>query len=270
VLPQGSAAPKSGMGPYRVAGHGLQLFLSLAHRYGPAARCHRHPLPGELYVGKAIDDSSRATLADFGNSDRNPHPLNNRLQRGLADFDIRHSFNADVGWRVPSPQRGWAKHVGGGWEIHGLMQLQTGFPFNPRVGFDRAQLQSGFGDLNQRPSPAASVPGEVILGDPKLHFDPTAFVLPEAGFYGDLGRNTLSGPGLFALNLAVHKSLWRSERHDVRLRVEAFNVTNHPNFNIPSGLNLFSSSGRRVGSAGRITSTSTMSRQLQMAVRWSS
>ena len=50
---------------------------------------------------KAIDNSSSATLADFGNSDRNPHPLNLRNQRGPADFDIRHSFSADAGWQAP-------------------------------------------------------------------------------------------------------------------------------------------------------------------------
>jgi hypothetical protein len=148
------------------------------------------------------------------------------------------------------------------------MQAQTGFPFNPRVGFDRARMRSGFGDLDQRPSLASATP-PVILGDPARYYDPMSFVLPAAGFLGDLGRNTLTGPGLFTLNLGLHKSLWRSERHDVRFRIEAFNATNHPNFDVPSELRLFTSSGGRVGSTGRITTTSTSARQIQLALRWS-
>jgi hypothetical protein len=50
--------------------------------------------------------------------------------------------------------------------------------------------------------------------------------------------------------------------------VEAFNLANHPNFQIPSGLALFTSSLDRVGSAGQITDTTTTSRQIQLALKW--
>jgi hypothetical protein len=108
----------------------------------------------------------------------------------------------------------------------------------------------------------------IVLGDPARYFEATAFELPEAGFQGDLGRNVLTGPGLFVINLGLHKTVWRTERQEVRFRVEMFNLTNRPNFDIPASLNLFSSSGRRVGSAGQITSTSTTARQIQLALRW--
>jgi hypothetical protein len=108
----------------------------------------------------------------------------------------------------------------------------------------------------------------LILGDPQRWFDPMAFGLQPAGFYGNLGRNTLAGPGLNLVNAALHKVLWRSERHSLRMRFEFFNLANHPNFQVPSDLALFNSSGGRVGSAGRITETSTTSRQVQIAARW--
>ncbi|MGD0015346.1 MAG: carboxypeptidase-like regulatory domain-containing protein [Bryobacteraceae bacterium] len=66
----------------------------------------------------------------------------------------------------------------------------------------------------------------------------------------------------------LHKVLWSTERQSVRLRVEAFNVVNHPSFQIPSALTLFTSSLNRVGSAGQITTTTTTSRQIQLALRW--
>jgi hypothetical protein len=106
------------------------------------------------------------------------------------------------------------------------------------------------------------------LGGPERYFDPSAFALPPPGFYGNLGRGALTGPGLVALDLAIHKVLWQCEGKDLRLRLEFFNVLNHPNFQIPSGLRLFNSGLQRLGSAGRITATSVVSRQIQIAVKW--
>ena len=107
----------------------------------------------------------------------------------------------------------------------------------------------------------------MILGDPARWFNPDAFSLQAAGTYGNLGRNTLAGPGLVDMDLAVHKTLWARERSRITLRVEMFNAANHPNFQIPSGVSLFGSTGARVGSAGQITQTTTTSRQLQLALR---
>ena len=70
------------------------------------------------------------------------------------------------------------------------------------------------------------------------------------------------------LDVALHKAIWKNERHDLRLRFEFFNLTNHPNFQVPSGLSLFNSQGNRLGTAGRITATSTTSRQIQVAAKW--
>ena len=83
-----------------------------------------------------------------------------------------------------------------------------------------------------------------------------------------LGRGTLIGPGLVTLDLAVHKQFRVSERQSLRFRAEMFNLTNRPNFQIPSSQELFREGGGRVGSAGRITQTTTGSRQVQLALRW--
>jgi hypothetical protein len=150
-----------------------------------------------------------------------------------------------------------------------VLQVQAGPPFNPTVGFDRARLGGGGPtDLSQRPMYAGAEGANVILGDPQRWFDPSFFELPPEGMYGNLGRNVLSAPGLAAMDLALHKTLWKTERQSVRLRVEAFNLTNHPNFQMPSSLGLFTSSLGRVGSAGRITETTTTSRQIQLALKW--
>ena len=178
-------------------------------------------------------------------------------------------FAASVSWSIWDGEGSPLRPVLGGWELHSMVQALAGTPFAPRVGFDRARLRPGFGDVGQRPDLAAgrSAP-DIVLGDPARYFDAGAFALPAAGYLGNLGRGTLRGPGVFTCDFALHKDLFLTERQRLELRAEAFNLTNRPNFQVPSGRALFTQSGGRIGSAGRITSTSTPSRQVQLAVRW--
>ena len=218
---------------------------------------------------KSLDNTSNIVNKDYLNSDGIPTMFNYCLNRGRSDFDLRHAFGGNFSWALPQVRGAIAGAVLGGWELHGLVQAQTGPPFNPTVGFDRARLTGGgSNDPGERPGYVAAPGAKVILGDPQRWFDPNAFALPAAGMYGNLGRNVLGGPGLMNLDLALHKILWKTERQSVRLRVEAFNLANHPNFQIPSGLALFTSSLDRVGSAGQITDTTTTSRQIQLALKW--
>jgi hypothetical protein len=105
-----------------------------------------------------------------------------------------------------------------------------------------------------------------ILGKPGKYYDPSAFALPVPGFYGNLGRNTLIGPGLIALDLSANKNFRLREGPTLQFRTEVFNSLNHPNLSIPSQRTVFSSTGP-VGSAGLITSTRTSSRQLQFGLK---
>ncbi len=242
--------------------HGLTL--SLQSRFGD-----RFSLRGKYTWSRSIDEASNHTFNDFVASDQVPTLWNYRANRGLSDFDQDHVFAASFSWSIWDGGDSRLGRVLGGWEMHTLMQALAGTPFAPRVGFDRARLRPGFGDVGQRPDLVAGrSAGDIVLGDPARYFDATAFSLPEAGFLGNLGRGTLRGPGILAWDLALHKTLFRKERQSLQLRAEAFNVTNHPNFQVPSGRALFTAQGGRIGSAGRITETSTTSRQVQLALRW--
>jgi hypothetical protein len=112
-----------------------------------------------------------------------------------------------------------------------------------------------------------------ILGDPSRYFDPNAFALPAAGYYGNLARNTLIGPGLVKFDFSLNKRFQVTERAVLELRAEAFNLFNHPNFSIPSqravfsGVNATTGEPTRVSSAGLITTTQTSSRQLQLGLK---
>lgn len=218
--------------------------------------------------GKSIDDTSNTIYADFFNSDLVPMVFDYRQNRGRSDFDIEHVFSGSLLYDLPFAPSGVAGLLAGGWSVQGLAQAHSGHPFAPTVGFDDARLMASSGDLGQRPNQAVPITDAVILGDPQRYFDPLAFSLPEAGFYGDLGRGTLTGPGLMLIDLALQKVVWKSDQQRLRFRGEFFNVLNHPNFQIPSGLRLFNSQGQRLGTAGRITETSTSSRQVQLALRY--
>jgi hypothetical protein len=113
----------------------------------------------------------------------------------------------------------------------------------------------------------------VILGKPSQWFDPAAFIAPPSmgGFYGNLGRNTLTGPGLATWDFSVLKETPIRERVTVQFRAEIFNLLNRANFNTPilivftppTALNPTGLSG----TAGAITGTSTSSRQVQFGFR---
>ncbi len=217
---------------------------------------------------KSIDETSCSMATDFTNSDQLPTVFNYRQNRGPSDYDLRHVLNASLSYRLPAWRHNGAARVLGGWEIHALARALTGYPFAPTVGFDQARLQANRADLGQRPNFIGRPGDRLILGDPACYFDPLAFGLPEAGFLGNLGRGTLTGPGLRSIDAGLHKALWQTERHSLRLRLETFNLTNHPNFKPPSGLALFDSTLARLGTAGRISETSTTSRQVQLALKW--
>ncbi|MEP7362535.1 MAG: hypothetical protein ABI972_04710 [Acidobacteriota bacterium] len=220
---------------------------------------------------RTIDETSGDVFRDYTSMDFMPNMFNYRSNRGLSDYYVGQNFGFNWSWVVPTPGGPLPKMAFGGWELHGMFQAQTGSPFNPRTGYDRTRLQATgtTGDLGQRPDLAVTG-SNIILGGPDRYFDPNAFALPEAGYYGNLGRNILIGPGLVTVDGAIHKTFRLTERQSLQFRAEGFNLANHPNFQLPTAAySLFASTGLRIGSAGRITETTTTSRQLQMALRWS-
>jgi Carboxypeptidase regulatory-like domain len=213
---------------------------------------------------KSIDDDSITTHEDFYTSEKVPTVFDFRANRGRSDFDTPLAFAANFSYDVPSTPWRAANRFLGGWELRGLAQAQSGNPFNPTVGFDDARLE-GSSDSGQRPN---LVPGQpLITGNPAQYFNPLAFSLPPAGYYGNLGRNVLTGPGLVIASAALQRIFRRKESQILVLRAEVFNIANHPNFQIPSGTELFDSTGARLGTAGQITTTTTSSRQIQVSAR---
>jgi hypothetical protein len=211
-----------------------------------------------------IDDGS-VTVTQGGDNDLPQDPDSRKAERGLSNYDVRHYFVALWAWDLPAIP-GLPRWLGSGWQWNTVSTLSSGNPFSVVVGFDRARARFQAGTSPQRPDLVAGRSTGPILGGPDRYYDPAAFALPAAGFYGNLGRNTLIGPGLAMVDMSVNKQVRLTEGMTLQFRTEMFNAMNHPNFAIPSARTVFTSSGP-VGSAGRITSTLTSSRQLQLGVK---
>jgi hypothetical protein len=84
--------------------------------------------------------------------------------------------------------------------------------------------------------------------------------VPTAYNWGNSGRNILRGPDEINLDSSAEKKFPITERTNLLFRFEAFNMFNHPQFQIPAGV-------IAQGGVGSITSTSNTARQLQVALR---
>jgi hypothetical protein len=185
--------------------------------------------------------------------------------RGLTPFDLRHSFTTNVSYRLPFGRNGGAAAwLARDWNVGVLVRVRSGYPFSALTGIDRAGTLFG----TRYPDLAPGADKNPVLGGPERYFDPLAFVLQPRGVIGNLGRNTISGPGLATVDLQLSRHLsWGAPDRTLQLRIEVFNLFNRANFSLPSNALFLNQSGTRREDAGRITSTATAARQMQLGVR---
>ena len=233
-------------------------------------------IEGSYTWGKTIDTSSGSLVGDeYSNSISSPLWFAQNLNRGLADFNVAHNVEINYTWEFGTPK--WAHGVGGwtlsGWEIGGVFEASTGVPFTPGFGGDALGVNST--DPNIDVPNLVSAPGCNSLvnpGNPNHYIKTECFAVPNPiTLRGNLGRNTLIGPGLVNFDFSVLKNnhIKRiSDAFNVQFRAEFFNVVNHTNFSPPlDNRNIFDSAGSPIGNAGLITSTQTPSRQIQFALK---
>jgi hypothetical protein len=167
-------------------------------------------------------------------------------QRGRADFDVRQQFSADGVWTLPSPwSSGWKRDTLGGWRLGGVVILSTGLPMTVYTGaaFPTGDFNADGYDYDVPNTPAF---GNHLSGQSRQKFltglfPASAFPNPPLGQEGDLGRNTYDQPGYSNVNLNAAKLIYvpwfHSEKGNIELRGEIFNLFNHPNLtNVDSDL----------------------------------
>src|SRR5262249_40718275 len=226
------------------------LQVDLNHRFSSG-----FSLRGVYTFSKSLDDgdSLNATTSGGGPALAS-NPFNLAADKGLATYDVQHTFSANATYALPfgRGQRfangfsGFANGLVSGWWVNSIITAQGGFPFSPQLSYN----PSNNGDTRNpvRPFVNPAFSGPVILGTPAKWFDPNAFLAPLApftlpgstttggngGFYGNLGRNTLRGPGLATWDFSTMKDTKLSERLNLQFRAEIFNLLNRANFNMPN------------------------------------
>ncbi|MBI2817401.1 MAG: TonB-dependent receptor [Acidobacteria bacterium] len=199
------------------------------------------------------------------------NPWEPGTERGLSTFDTRHQFSLNTTYELPFG-RGGSGLLGellSGWQVGGILTLSTGLPFTVGVGFDQAGKLVKYADIgdDQRPDLVAGRSNNPTSADNvEQYFDPTAFALPQAGTLGNVGYNTLIGPGRAQVDFNVRKRFRITESKLLELRTELFNLFNRANFRIPNNRYVFVGGGTRNPQAGRLTEVMT-SRQIQLALR---
>jgi hypothetical protein len=227
---------------------------------------------GNYTWSKNLDVNSGLTGAQANNQaqmvlDRNdlrrdwgPSALNATHQGSVsASYDL--PFGHGQRW-INDVSRRKSKVVSG-WQVNAIGTFLSGFPFTPLVGSNR----SGDGDTRNpdRPSVSPSFTGAVVTGNPNQWFNPAAFSLPTPGTFGNLGRGTLSGPGLADVDFSLFKNTGIGEKANLQFRAECFDLLNRANYG-PPNTTVFAS-GAVSPSAGLITTTATFPRQIQLGLK---
>jgi hypothetical protein len=216
--------------------------------------------------GKSLDEASTLERGQGQNSPAFTQiPSRPDLDKGRSSFDVRHALSLNFAYDLPRlalPPAAGA--IVNGWQIGGILRMQSGMPIDAETGFN--QSNDGSRTIADRPNLKPGATSYPILGDPQQWFDTSVFQLPPAGTYGNAGRNTIEGPDLGTLDALLAKDFQVEGKVHLLFRAEAFNLLNHANFGLPRN-KIFNSQEQLVGSAGRITNTTTSSRQMQLALR---
>jgi hypothetical protein len=231
---------------------------------------HGFQFGGSYTFGKSMDDNSGTILGDaFSNSITTWFPFAPRISRAVSDYNVTHTAVINGIWQVPGPRAGFAQVALGGWELGGILKMNSGIPTTPLIDGDPMGVQNSgsdtFGMLNRVPGcdpvnhnykntpgliyintscftlPTVSASSPIAASCNPNSF-PNAPTPPPSGtiycsnLLGNSGRNGIVGPSLYNLDFSVYKNFpvkKISESGKVQFRAEFFNVLNRANFGVP-------------------------------------
>jgi hypothetical protein len=234
-------------------------------------------------------------------------PYNLKLDKGPSCADVPHSMHMSVLYHFPNfKSNGFVSKATNGWWMGNIVTITQGFPFTPLVGRDRS-FSGVIAQSNQTPAslntaavsaivnPAGGTynwipydPKTVITGNPNNWFNPLMFSEAPLGQIGTSPRDILRGPGVGTWNFSINKDTklgFLGEQGSLEFRAEIFNLLNRANFGAPNNV-VFTgttaiatqaggiveapanaSKSNPFGNVGQITTTSTTSRQIQLALK---
>src|SRR5271166_1203717 len=162
-------------------------------------------LRGVYTWSKALDDGDSVngtTTANEPGLVSNPYDI--RADWGPAAWNVTNVGVISAVYTLPfgsgqafaNGMQGFANGLVSGWSVESIVTLQSGFPLTPQLSYN----PSNDGDTRNpvRPFANPNFTGNAIIGTPAQWFNPAAFLQPppNSGFFGNLSRNNLNGPGL--------------------------------------------------------------------------
>jgi hypothetical protein len=200
-------------------------------------------------------------------------------------------------WDIPGPKstERFVALATKGWELTSVYTVHDGQPLTPTWGTG-GNVTGSFGSANNGFVDQLHTPGcanPVNTQNPRNYIKAACFTLPVApdmafwtancdpkltgtivetfptcvNLEGNSGRNTVIGPGLNDVDFSIIKNTFVKENFNVQFRAEAFNIANRANFLPPASTDIFDATGTLITAAGKITKTTTTSRQLQFGLK---
>jgi hypothetical protein len=220
-------------------------------------------------IDHGADYSFTAANMDMqkGRSQNGNYSLEDR--RGLSLFDAPHAFSLAYSYDLPKWTNGPApaRWMFNGWQFSGITTLKAGTPLTLYLGSDAP----GFGNVDGGPGDRPNILDPAILGRTVGHPDTAPLILSRDRFgylapgvmRGSLGKGTFRKSRIGNWNAALGKDWHSSGNRELTavLRIEAYNLTNTPQFDEPQR-NLTSPS------FGRITNTLNDGRIFQIGLRF--
>jgi len=200
----------------------------------------------------ALDNGSSFESSGFGNGNdlvgTNWVPGFQQLSYGNSEYDARQTFRVAYGYVFPLPYSWRSNYIAqealGGWHFIGITALQSGNPVSiGETGENRSLWcnDNAFSFYNCPDNPETST-FNISTMNPRasgnLWFDPSVFSPEPLGTFGNVKRNFFHGPGFNYSDMTLYKDFPMGHADSPRyleMRLEAFNVFNHANFDGPDG-----------------------------------
>ena len=215
--------------------HSLQTYLARTFRSG-------FGFTASYTWGKSIDDVSDVLNVIANDTPSQQNPFNNRDNRAVSGFDVTHRFAFTHSYDLPKFKDAQAlvRHIAGGWNLSGILQMQSGSPVNilsgARLALPDPLLLGGGGAVRPNISGPLNLtflpnPGTVTAANFKT--TGSGLSQPLIGNYGNLGRNVIRANGLTQYDMTIQKDWQIKESIRFQLQSQFGNLFNNTQFSRP-------------------------------------
>ena len=274
-----SALSTNFLRPYSAYGDIYLYEFANNSNYNALLASFQHRLSHGINVSASYTYSKALDTSDSYGSAVDPFLDPRSRNYGPAGYDRRHVFTSNFLYNVPNIGRNTGHRALGlltdNWQFAGVVRMLTGAPITPGYSLvnginsptgtpsDSARLQVINPDapLAQRFGPPPEPAGQASLSNAPWSVASTA---PQ---FGNLGKNTMTGPGTNNWDLSLYRTFVFKERVRTMFRLETYNSFNHTQFNGINSTAQFNTAGQQINTAFLLPNSARPARYVQIAMR---